>query len=146
MKMSILTVASGASAWRGYEYYTEKKVLSFAQTGEDEYTGKVAGGGPAPYQVKINTVHVRQSKCNCPHADGRRVVCKHMVALFFAAFPDEAEQYIEEVEEAEQEETDRLMAHHAALRSYVKSLSKKELQDRLYEALVELEDRGSGFY
>ena len=88
--MSIRTLASGASAWRGYEYYTEKKVLCLSQTGEDEYTGQVAGSGPVPYQVKINIAHLRQSKCNCPHADGRRVICKHMVALLFAAFPDES--------------------------------------------------------
>jgi len=144
--MSIRTLASGASAWRGYEYYTGKKVLSFSQTGEDEYTGQVAGSGPAPYQVKINTAHIRQSKCNCPHADGRRVICKHMVALFFAAFPEEAEDYVEEVEEYEREEEQRMEDHYEALRSYVKSLSKKELQDQLFEALAELSDRGRNFY
>ncbi len=144
--MSIRTIASGASAWRGYKYYTEKKVLSLYKTGEAEYAGEVAGSGPAPYQVKINTAHVRQSKCNCPHADGRRVICKHMVALFFAAFPDEAEDYIEEVEEYEREEEQRMEDHYAALRSYVKSLSKKELQEQLYEALAELEERGRRFY
>lgn len=144
--MSIRTIASGASAWRGYEYYLDKKVLSLSQTGEDEYTGEVAGNGSAPYHVKINTAHVRQSKCNCPHADGRRVICKHMVALFFTAFPDEAEQYIEEVEEYEREEEARMEEQYAALQSYVKSLSKKELQDQLFEALVELEERGRRFY
>ncbi len=144
--MSIRTIASGASAWRGYEYYTEKKVLSFSQTGDDEYTGEVAGAASAPYQVKINTAHVRQSKCNCPHANGRRVICKHMVALFFAAFPDEAENYMEEVEEYEREEEQRMEDHYAALRSYVQSLSKKELQDQLFEALAELSDRGRTFY
>ena len=144
--MSIRTLASGASAWRGYEYYTEKKVLSFTQTGESEYAGQVVGNGLVPYQVKINTAHIRQSKCNCPHADGRRVICKHMVALFFAAFPDEAEQYMEEVEEYEREEQQRIEDHYAALRSYVKSLSKKELQEQLFEALAELEERGRRFY
>lgn len=144
--MSIRTLASGTSAWRGYEYYTEKKVLSLSQTGEDEYTGQVAGNGSVPYQVKINTVHIRQSKCNCPHADGRRVICKHMVALFFAAFPDEAEDYMEEVEEYERDEEQRMEDHYAALRSYVKSLSKKELQEQLFEALAELEERGRRFY
>lgn len=144
--MSIRTIASGASAWRGYEYYTGKKVLSLSQTGEDEYTGEVAGSAPAPYQVKINTAHVRQSRCNCPHADGRRVICKHMVALFFAAFPEEAEQYMEEVEEYECEEEMRMEEHYAALQSYVKSLSKKELREKLYEALVELEERGRRYY
>ena len=144
--MSIRTLASGASAWRGYEYYTEKKVLSLSQIGEKEYIGKVAGKSSVPSQVKINTAHVRQSKCNCPHADGRRVICKHMVALFFAAFPDEAEQYIKEVEEYEREEEQRMEEHYAALRSYVKSLSKKELQERLFEALVELDEIDHSFY
>ncbi len=85
---------------------------------------------------------IPQSKCNCPHADGRRVICKHMVALFFAALPEEAEDYIEAVEEYEREEEQRMEEHYAALRSYVKSLSKKELQEKLFEALVELEERG----
>ena len=144
--MSIRTIASGASAWRGYEYYTQKKVLSLSQTGENEYIGQVAGSGSIPYQVKINTAHIRQSKCNCPHADGRRVICKHMVALFFAVFPNEAEQYIKEVEEYEREEEQRMEEHYAALRSYVKSLSKKELQEKLFEALTELDERGYSFY
>lgn len=144
--MSIRTLASGASAWRDYEYYTDKKVISITQTGENEYTGEVAGTAPAPYQVKINTAHIRQSRCNCPHADGRRVICKHMVALFFTAFPDEAEDYFDEVEEYELEEEQRIEAHYAALRSYVKSLSKKELQEQLFEALAELEERGPRYY
>ncbi|NMB97839.1 MAG: hypothetical protein GYA02_14710 [Clostridiaceae bacterium] len=38
----------------------------------------------------INIVHPRKSKCNCPHADGRRVICKHMIALYFTVFPKEA--------------------------------------------------------
>lgn len=143
--MSIRTLASGSSAWRGYEYYTENKVLSLAQTGENEYTGQVSGNGTAPYQVKINTVHARQSKCNCPHADGRRVICKHMVALFFAAFPEEAEDYIEEVEERERAEEERMRARDAAILSYVKSLSKRELQEKLFETLSILEERGWGW-
>lgn len=36
--------------------------------------------------------------------------------------------------------------HYEALRFYVKSPSKKELQDQLFEALAELSDRGRGFY
>ena len=57
-------------------------------------------------------------------------------------FPEEAEDYIEAVEEYEREEEQRMEEHYAALRSYVKSLSKKELQEKLFEALVELEERG----
>ena len=138
--MSIRTLASGASAWRGYECYMGDKVLTLSQTGDDEYTGLVAGSGSDPYEVTIDTQHPRRSKCNCPHADGRRVVCKHMVALYFAAFPDEVKQYMEEVKEAEREEEKRQDEHLAEIRAYVKSLSKKELQDKLFESLLELEE------
>ena len=144
--MSIRALASGASAWRGYEYYEGKKVLSFSQTGEDEYTGQVAGSGPAPYQVKINTAHIRQSKCDCPHANGRRVICKHMVALFFAVFPEEAVQYMEEVEEYEREEEQRMEDHYEVLRADVRSLSKNESQEQLFLALAEMSARGRRFY
>ena len=108
--------------------------------------GRWPGTAPPPYQVKINTAHPRQSKCNCPHADGRRVICKHMVALFFSVFPEETEDYIEAVEEYEREEEQRLEDHYEALRSYVKSLSKKELQEQLFEALAELDERGRRYY
>ena len=138
--MSIRTLASGASAWRGYEYYIGDKVLTLSQTGDDEYTGLVAGSGADPYEVTIDTEHPRRSKCNCPRADGRRVVCKHMVALYFAAFPDEVKQYMEEVKEAEREEEKRQDEHLAEIRAYVKSLSKKELQEELFEALLKLDE------
>lgn len=138
--MSILPNASGASAWRGYEYYTKHKVISFEQIGADEYVGKVSGSASKPYEVRINTAHIRQSKCNCPHADGKRIICKHMVALYFAAFPKEAEQYIAAVEEYEREEESRIAAHYAEIEKYVNSLSKKELREALCNALIEAEE------
>ena len=136
-----MTSASSASAWRGYEYYRENRVTGAVQTGEDIYEGEVSGTAPAPYHVKINTAHVRQSKCGCPHADGTRRICKHMVALYFTIFPQEAEQYIREVEEYEREEEQRWEAQDRALRAYIKGLSKKELQEELYRALIELEQQ-----
>lgn len=123
-----------------------KRCFPFPKQARTSTRDRWPGAAPPPYQVKINTAHPRQSKCNCPHADGRRVICKHMVALFFSAFPEEAEDYIEEVEEYEREEEQRMEDHYEALRSYVKSLSKKELQDQLFEALAELSDRGRRYY
>ena len=49
-----------------------------------------------------------------------------MVALFFTAFPEEAEKYREEVEHYEWEEEQRRKQNYVALRSYVKSLSKRD--------------------
>lgn len=48
------------------------------------------------YVVHIDKKHPRKSKCNCPFADGRRVVCKHMIALYFTAEPQAALVELEE--------------------------------------------------
>lgn len=138
--MSILSAASGASVWRGYEYYQSKHVSSFQKISDDEYTGEVSGTAEAPFRVKINLTHVRQSQCDCPHATGTRIICKHMVALYFTSLPYEAERYMAEVEEYERDEEARVKAHYKELEAYVKGLSKKELQDALYEALIEIEE------
>lgn len=75
------------------------------QNSECEYTGKVSGNGRS-YDVHIDLNHPRKLTCNCPYADGKRIICKHIVALYFSIFPKEAEAYIAEVEayESEQEE------------------------------------------
>ena len=144
--MGILSAASGASIWRGYEYYTEKKVIFMEKTGEDEYKGRVAGTLPEPYRVTIDTAHIRKSKCNCAHAKGTRIICKHMVALYFAAFPEEADAYIAQVEENEREEERQLQNHYAEIKSYIKSLSKEELQEELFRTLIELEEISGSYW
>lgn len=142
--MSILSAASSASAWRGYDYYINKNVVSFARVSEDEYEGLVAGSTREPYRVKIHTAHTRSSRCSCPFANGTRKICKHMVALYFTAFPEEAETYIAEMERYAREEEARMERHYAQVQAYVRGLSKKELQERLFQALVELEERDNG--
>ena len=74
--MSLISLASGKSLWRGYEYYEDKHVHFHIQNGEFEYTGKVSGNGRS-YDVHIDLKHPRKSTCNCPHADGKRIICKH---------------------------------------------------------------------
>lgn len=53
--MSILSIASNNSVWRGYEYYEGKRVLSWKQTGKHEFEGTVRGNGKDPYHVIIDT-------------------------------------------------------------------------------------------
>lgn len=138
--MSILNSASGASVWKGYAYYTKKKVERYVQLSDSEYEGTVAGSSGNHYHVKINTEHIRQSKCNCPFADGKRIICKHMVALYFSAFPSEADKYIKEVEEYEREEEAREQERIVEIERYVKSLTKAQLQSALIEALLAEEE------
>ncbi len=134
--MSLISLASGASAWRGYEYYLDKNVLIYERINENEYIAKVKGNG-RNYDVHIDTKHPRKSKCNCPHADGRRIICKHMIATYFTAFPDEAKAYIEEIEEYVMEEERREQEKDEKLERYINSLSKQELKELLYDVLCE---------
>jgi len=144
--MSIQTLASRRSAQRGYDYYLGNKVLSCAKVGPDEWEGLVSGSGDQPYPVKINTARVRQSSCSCAFAAGRKVVCKHMVALFFTAFPEEADAYRADNERKQREarerarETARLRrAHHRRVKDYVNSLSAAALREKLTLALLVLQ-------
>ncbi len=139
--MSILSIASNASAWRGYEYYKEKKVLSWKQTGEHEFEGEVAGSEKEPYHVMIDTEHPKKSKCNCPHAEGKKIVCKHKIALFFTAFPKEADSYINKIDEYEREEEELEQERCKEIVKYVDSLSIEELRMVLINVLLEADER-----
>lgn len=92
--MSILTSASSTSVYRGYEYYDNGYVDTIKQLSKYEYEGYVKGSRKNPYYVKINVNHPRKSYCDCPFANGN-TTCKHMVALYFSIFPNEADDYNE---------------------------------------------------
>ena len=139
--MGLIETASANSVWRGMDYYENRKVVSWAQTGTFAYDGIVSGSEGNKYTVHIETNHPRRSTCNCPFAEGRRVVCKHMIALYFTAVPNAADDFLRQVEEWEAEEQEREKQYYEDLRKYVNQLSKAELRERLYDALVELEER-----
>ena len=139
--MGLFDVASGKSIWRGMDCYNDKKVISWEKTGEETYDGTVSGSDGNIYSVHIDKKHPKRSTCNCKFADGRRVVCKHMIALYFTAEPKAAEDFLKEVEEWEREEEEREQQHLEELRQYVNGLSTAELREALYDALVELEEK-----
>lgn len=139
--MSILSISSNASAWKGYEYYEEKRVRSWEQTSEHEFEGEVIGSENKSYHVMIDTEHPKKSTCNCPHAEGKRIICKHKIALFFTVFPKEADGYITDIEEYERDEEEWEQEHYDEIIKYVKSLSKEELRTALVKALLEAEER-----
>ena len=144
--MSIWSLASNASAWRGYEYYKQNRVELYEKLSDGIYECRIQGSDDNPYHTIIDVAHPRKSRCNCPFADGRRVMCKHMVALLFAVHPREAEAYMEEIEESEKEEERYRQEHYREIERYVKSLKKDELQEQLFNALIELEDRRSRYW
>lgn len=138
--MGLIETASGNSVWRGMDYYENKKVVSWKKLNDGIYDGVVLGSEGNAYNVHVETMHPRKSVCNCPFAEGRRVVCKHMIALYFTAEPKAAGDFLKQVEEWEKEEEEQEKQHYIELREYVNGLTKVELRERLYEALVELEE------
>ena len=119
-----------------------EKVVLWEQTGPSTYDGIVRGSEGNRYSVHIDTVHIRSSKCNCPFADGRRRVCKHMIALFFATHPEEAEEQQREIDEWEAEEAaaeaevaereKRLLKN---ITDYVNSMTEEEVREKLIEIM-----------
>ena len=135
--MGLLDLASAASAWRGYESYKASNVLTKIKLSETEYKGVLQGSDNKRYEVFIDIEHPRKSHCNCPHANGKRIICKHQVALYFSVFPEEADQYYKEVIEYEEEEERRQEELDKKVVAYINSLSKEELRQTLYEVLYD---------
>lgn len=135
--MSILSLASAQTVYRGYEYFKGGNVAGMERSSGNTYTGVVAGSNGKRYDVIIDLDHPRKSQCACPHAAGKRIICKHMVALYFAAFPEEAAKYIAELEayweeeERQQEQTERRLI------AKVESMRKSELQQALLTLLMD---------
>lgn len=61
-----------------------------------------------------------------PHANGKRIVCKHIVALYFTVFPEEADRFLMEVEEELKQHEEYEKERMNKLHSYIYGMSKKE--------------------
>lgn len=127
--MGILNVASAASDWRGLEYYKNKKVIFLEKINEIEYKSLVKGN--KKYEVILNTEHPRKCKCNCPHAKGKRIICKHIVATYFQIFPEEAIKFEEEQRRLEEEYEQYEDELYEKVIKYMKSMSKNDLINEL---------------
>ena len=135
--MGLLECASGASVWRGYDYYKENKVVSLEEIETNIFTAKVSGNSSEPYSVELHIDHPRKSKCNCPHADGKRIICKHLVAAYFTVLPEEADKFYAEALAYQEEEEKRQDELSDKVCHYVWHMKKSELQDALLQLLFE---------
>ena len=155
--MGFLECASSASAWRGYDYYKKGNVLSIEQLAENIFSAKIAGNSSEPYSVELQMDHPRKSTCTCPHAAGRSIVCKHMIATYFTLCPLAAEEYYKNIElpkseydpyddeydEYDEDEYDNMYEEHiiTRLQQYIKSMTQEELQHELFRLLLSGSDR-----
>ncbi len=135
--MGIVSLASGASAYRGYQYYKDKMVVAVQATAENLYEGEVIGSNDARYHVTIDMTHPRFSTCTCPKANGRRVICKHIVAAYFTLFPQEAKQYLAEIKQAEVEARQQAKNDRLMVQRYVKKRKRQDLENAFLMHLEE---------
>ena len=77
------------------------EIEKIEEINENEYKSIV--NGSKKYEVCLNIEHVRKSKCNCPHADGKRIICKHIVATYFSVLPGSAKEFEEEQNRLQEE-------------------------------------------
>lgn len=95
------------------------------------------GSGNNQYKVSINLEHHRKSNCSCPHSDGRRVICKHIIALYFTVFPKLAKMCYDEVVSYQKEEEQYKDELEDKVITYVHKLKKEELAQVLLQLLFE---------
>ncbi len=152
--MAFYSMASNASLWRGIDYYKSNHVLSFTQIDHDHISGKVKGSEDHVYDVTIDLSHPKRSTCTCPFKEGRQVVCKHMVALYFTSDDSAYERFEEELRQEEiADEREEELWRAQTLRDItqqVKALSaaeaKKRLIDILYQEQLDYRNRRSSGY
>jgi len=127
--MGIISLASGASCWRGLDYYKNKRIKNLKRISYYEFTSTAIGTNN--YNVYLDVSHPRKSTCNCPLANGKRIICKHIVATFFTAFPEEAKNFEEEQERLQAEYEDYQEKLYNKTQKYISSMTKKELISEL---------------
>ena len=143
--MKMFELASNQSFWKGINYHHENRVISWRELEKHCFQGEVKGSNDQVYHVMIDPAHPRRSTCDCPFADGRRVICKHMIALYLGIFPEKERQimnYIEHQHELYELELERdRLEQQQRIRKYVMSLSKAELREKLIDLLMaDIED------
>ena len=138
--MGLIDLASYNSFWRGLDYYEDNKVIDHRQLNKNQYEGCVKGRGDNVYHVFLDIEHPRKSKCDCPHAKDRRVICKHIIALYFEIFPKEALEYRLEMEKSYEEYESSQAELERKVFNYINSLTKEELKHVLWNLLQDSPD------
>ncbi len=148
--MGLLELASNNSLRRGLDYCESGNVKKVTKIDGETYEAIVSGS--TNYHIILNVNHPRKSSCNCPHAAGKRIICKHMVAVYLYLNPDKYQQLKKEIdyeieleEERNREIEDYLDKRRKEIHKHVYSLTIEELRSELegnlmYEVYEEIEN------
>ena len=129
--MGIISLASGSSCWSGLNYYKEKRVVELNKINENEYSSIVKGTNN--YNVHLDIEHPRKSSCNYPLANGKRIICKHIVATYFTAFSNEAVSFEEEQNRLQEEYEKEQEEEYDKAIKYLNRMSKQDLIEELIQ-------------
>ena len=138
--MGMLDLASRKSCFRGYEYYKNNKILTKNKISDTQFSGVMQGSNNNKYDVFIDIEHPRKSHCNCPLANGKKIICKHQIALYFSFFPSLAKEYNDYLIMQEQEAEKYQIELDDKIEKYLNKCSKVELQQIIYDLLYSGED------
>ena len=122
------------------EYYKQNKVSSCIANDDGTYEGVVSGSSDESYSVHVDMEHPRKSTCNCPLANGKKVICKHIVAVSLCVDASEAERFKNEKTIYASEEEERRTKKYYKYMSYAKCMSQRELREAYVELMIELEE------
>lgn len=125
--MGLLDICSNNSYWRGYHYFKGGMVKEVIRVDDGVYDAIVEGS--KEYKVHLDINHPRKSSCSCPHADGKRIICKHIVAVYFAVNPKEVKRIDKKIEMYEEE---RIEAEEKYNKAY------KEVRERVIERVQKM--------
>lgn len=127
--MGIISSASGSSCWRGLDYYKCKKIKDIKKINDIEYTS--IARGTKEYSVYLNLEKPRKSTCNCPLANGKRIICKHIVATYFSVVPGSAKLFEDEQNRLQAEYEEYQENEYKNVVKFINKMSKKELVEEL---------------
>ena len=139
---NFLNKASGANRWKGYYYYKAGNVLSTTYLSEDKVKAMVKGSENNIYEVILDLDKPTKSKCNCPFAIDRQVLCKHKIAAFYALFPEfvlELENIKNEFEREEDEIERRREEIYKRVVEEVNKMSINQLRQIVINSLYDQE-------
>ena len=127
--MGIISVASGTSCWKGLEYYKNNKIKNINKFSDTEYTSTARG--TKEYSVQLNLKNPRKSTCNCPLANGKRIICKHIVATYFSVATGSAKEFEDEQNRLQEEYEEYQENEYKNAIKFINKMSKKELVEEL---------------
>ena len=121
--MGIISVASGTSCWKGLEYYKNNKIKNINKVSDTEYTSTAFE--TKEYSVYLNLKNPRKSTCNCPLANGKRIICKHIVATYFSVVPGSAKEFEDEQNRLQEEYEEYQENEYKNAIKFINKMSKK---------------------